>query len=227
MRLKALVFGDIRFQFKYGFYFIYLVLTLLYIAALSALPKEWRQTAGLLMIFSDPAAMGLFFMGAIVLFEKSERVLDSLAVSPVKPVEYVLSKLVSIALISTLAALVIGLTAGGIKHPTTFLAGVFFCSCLFSAVGLMVASRSATLNGFILATVPAELVINIPAVLWLFGFRPGWLILHPGVSMMMLCSGTGNLPLALLILLAWTGLFTVITVRTITKMFSGVGGVKL
>jgi hypothetical protein len=43
--------------------------------------------------FFRPAAMGLYFMGAIVLFEKGERVLDSLAVSPAGAGMYALSKL--------------------------------------------------------------------------------------------------------------------------------------
>lgn len=71
MRLKALLRGDIRFQYKYGFYFIYLLFSVLYIGLLYAFPEKWRGKAAILMIFSDPAAMGLFFMGAIVLFEKA------------------------------------------------------------------------------------------------------------------------------------------------------------
>ena len=85
MNTKSLILSDIRFQFRYGFYTIYLVFTLVYVGLLFALPNAWRTDAALIMIFTDPAAMGLFFMGAIVLFEKNERVLDSLAVSPVAP----------------------------------------------------------------------------------------------------------------------------------------------
>jgi fluoroquinolone transport system permease protein len=44
----------------------------------------------------------------------------------------------------------------------------------------MLASRAATLNGFILATIPAEILINLPAVGYLFGWRKPWLIAHPG-----------------------------------------------
>ena len=112
-----MILSDIRFQFRYGFYFIYLVFSLVYIGMLFAFPENWRQTAALLMIFTDPAAMGLFFMGAIVLFEKSERVLNSIAVSPVKPLEYVVSKLVSIGLIASLVACVIGFVAGVVERP--------------------------------------------------------------------------------------------------------------
>jgi fluoroquinolone transport system permease protein len=227
MRLKALIPGDIRFQFKYGFYFIYLLFTLLYIGLLYAFPASWREKAAVLMIFSDPAAMGLYFMGAIVLFERSERVLDSLAVSPVRPLEYVLSKLVSIGLISTLAGLAIAIPAGLAAHPFAFLSGVFLCSCLFSSIGLLLACRIATLNQFVLATIPAELLINVPAVLWLFWYRGNWLVIHPGVALLQLCSGGGAPLPALVSLLAWTALFAALACAEVGKMLRAVGGVKL
>jgi fluoroquinolone transport system permease protein len=227
MKLKALLRGDVRFQYKYGFYFLYLLLSVLYVAVLFSLPAAWRQKAALLMIFSDPAAMGLYFMGAIVLFEKGERVLDSLAVSPAGAGVYALSKLVSIALISTAAGLAIGLAGGVVFHGLFFAAGVFLCSCLFSAVGLMLASRAVTLNGFILATIPAEILINLPAVGYLFGWRKPWLIGHPGVCMIELCEYGPLAAPALLILTVWTALFTALAERFARRMLSELGGVKL
>ena len=74
MRLGRLIRGDIHFQWKYGFYFIYFILTLLYVCAIAALPEHWKKDIAAIMIYSDPAAMGLFFMGAIVLLEKSQKV---------------------------------------------------------------------------------------------------------------------------------------------------------
>jgi len=179
------------------------------------------------MIYTDPAAMGLFFMGAIVLFEKSERVLDSLAVSPVKPLAYVLAKLVSIGIIATLVALVIGLTAGAVQRPLLFIMAVFLCACLFSAVGLIVACKISSLNQFIMATIPAEIFITVPAVLWLFWFKWELLALHPGVAMLMLCSGEGNMVLALISLVCWTALFVAFATKAVEKMLKSVGGVKL
>ena len=73
MKLRRLVRGDIHFQWKYGFYFIYFVLTVIYVFGITALPDNWKHNAAAIMIYSDPAAMGLFFMGAIVLLEKSQR----------------------------------------------------------------------------------------------------------------------------------------------------------
>lgn len=70
MRLRSLFLWDIRFQAKYGFYFLYAVLTVIYLIVLLAVPENWREKTAAILIFSDPASMGLFFMGAIVLLEK-------------------------------------------------------------------------------------------------------------------------------------------------------------
>lgn len=227
MRIKALFLGDVRFQRKYGFYYIYLIFSLLYIGILFALPPEWRQTAAILMIFSDPAAMGLYFMGAIVLFEKSERVLNSVAISPVKPYEYVLSKLFSIGCISTIVAIVIGASSNVITKPFYFITGVFLCSCLFSAIGLIFACRISSLNQFVIATIPAELIINLPAIAWLLGYKKTWLLFHPGISLIELLRGSDSALLALIILMGWTLFFIVLAEKIVKKMLKSVGGVKL
>ncbi len=227
MRTKALFLGDVRFQIKYGFYYIYLFFSILYIGILFALPPQWRLTAAILMIFSDPAAMGLYFMGAIVLFEKSERVLNSVAISPVKPYEYVLSKLLSIGFISTIVAIAIGVASDVITKPFFFITGVFLCSCLFSAIGLIFACRISSLNQFVIATIPAELIINVPAIAWLFGYQKSWLLFHPGISLIELLRGSSSALPALIILIVWTLFFAVLAEGIVKKMLRSVGGVKL
>lgn len=227
MRTKALLSGDIRFQYKYGFYFIYLFFTVLYISLLYALPVDWREKAALLMIFTDPAAMGLYFMGAIVLFEKSERVLNSIAVSPVQPIEYVAAKLLSIALISLAVGLIIGICGGIMANPLFFILGVFLGSCLFSSVGLIVAANIASLNQFMVASIPAEVLINLPAIAWLFGWKPGWLLLHPGVCIIEACqNGDKALPAAV-ILVIWTIIFALLATRIMKRSIRALGGIKL
>lgn len=227
MRLWSLLRGDIRFQYKYGFYFLYLIFSVLYISLIFAFPEAWREKAAILMIFSDPAAMGLYFMGAIVLFEKSERVLDSIAVSPARTYEYMLSKLFSIGMISVIVGFAIGFFSNAVNITMHFIMGIFLCSCLFSAVGLIIAAKSISLNGFIISTIPAQLIINIPAVAWLFGWKPAWLLLHPGVSTMELFENGKHVLLAVIILAFWTLLVTVMTNRTVKGMFREIGGIKL
>ena len=47
MRLGRLIRGDIHFQWKYGFYFIYFILTLLYVCAIAALPECKLRSNGM------------------------------------------------------------------------------------------------------------------------------------------------------------------------------------
>lgn len=227
MRTTTLLMGDIRFQFKYGFYFLYFIFTVLYIGLLFVLPNSWREKTAILMIFSDPAAMGLYFMGAIILFEKSERVLNSIAISPVKPYEYVIAKLLSIAVVSTTVSLVIGLSVGVVPNIFFFIIGVFVGSCLFSAIGLMLAANIASLNQFIISTIPMELLINLPAIAYLFGWKPRWLLFHPGVSIIELCQNGPGAFFAAFNLILWIIPIVLLACRVMTKSFQSLGGMKL
>lgn len=227
MKLMGLLRGDLRFQYRYGFYFVYVLFSLLYVCLLSVFPASWRTNASILMIFSDPAALGLFFMGAIVLFEKSERVLDSLAVSPVRVHEYVASKLLSLSVISVLVALLLAFFGGILKAPLVFISGVFLSSCFFSSLGLILAVRSATLNEFMLNTIPVEVVVMVPGFLYLFGWNPFWLLLHPGAAAIEVLSGGPSAAVALLILMFWTALSMYLSCRASSKAFELLGGIKL
>ncbi len=190
MRLRSLVLWDIRFQARYGFYFLYAVLTAIYVAVLSAVPEGWREKAAAILIFSDPASMGLFFMGAIVLLEKSQRTPWALAVSPVRAAEYIAAKVMSLSAISLVAAAVLTAAAGvgagvgagvnagdyggvgavayGIADSCMVLLGTVLSSAVFTLLGIIIATRISSLNQFILWTVPVELVCFVPAILHLF-----------------------------------------------------------
>ncbi len=223
-RVLTLFRADIRFQFRYGFYGLYAIVTLLYAVCIRLLPVHWREAARIVTVFSDPAALGLFFMGAILLFEKGEQVLPSLAVSPVRIGEYVLSKMLSIAVVSVLAGLAIVLASGGRPGPG-LLAGLLGGSFLFTLTGIVFGSGAATINRFLIITVPAELCIMLPSLAWQFGFRPPVLLLHPGVIVIALFS-PGSVPAlpAFFLLSLWLVLFFALACRAASRMFIASSG---
>lgn len=226
-RLRKLLYGDIRFQYKYGFYLVYLILTVFYVCLLYAFPESVRGKVASLLIYTDPAAAGLFFMGAIILFEKSQRVLNSLAVSPVTVKEYILSKLISLGLIGTLVGVVIA-AASGNRHLISVALGTFLGSMIFSLFGLIAASVMNSLNQFMVVTIPIELLCTVPPMIYLFGYRNRFLLLHPGCLVIRMIEGRGwNEPILILLLCLWILLIFYITYRVVRKMFNSVGGVKL
>ena len=50
MRFLSVLKGDIRFQFRYGFYFIYALFTLLYVLILQLVGEQWQARVAVLMM---------------------------------------------------------------------------------------------------------------------------------------------------------------------------------
>lgn len=226
MKLRHLFFWDMKFQARYGFYLLYGFLTVLYAAVLVSLPRSWQENAAALLIFSDPAAMGLFFMGAIILLEKSQRVTSFFAVSPMKAWEYVSSKVLSLRAIGLLVAAVLGATARCSQLPMVLL-GTALSSVLFTLLGLIIASKITSLNQFLLATVPVEILAFLPAALHLFGVTPVFLRFYPANVCMDLIVGRGCSPAGLILTAVLIGLLYVEACKCVLNMWTSAGGVRL
>ena len=191
------------------------------------IPQSAKQVAAGILIFTDPAAMGLFFMGAVVLFEKSQRVESSLAVSPIKTREYICAKVFPFIIIGTIVAVILCLFSNAIN--CLVILGVMFSSLLFSLCGLLVATSIKTLNGFIIATIPFEIVLCFPAMLYAFGILKStiWLI-HPGVAAMRLILGVEQFwYLDILSLMIWILPVYCICKRAVVRSFIRMGGAKI
>ena len=226
MRIIHLIKGDIVFQIKYGFYFLYVVFTVLYAFVLVILPETWQETVASLMIYSDPAAMGLFFMGAIVLFEKSQRVLNSLAVSPIHISEYILSKIISLALISEIVAMILAVISHHQNLIMVFI-GTLLSSFIFSLLGLIVSTKIHSLNQFILWTVPVEILCFVPPLASIF-IENQYLMVYPMTHCLSLINGKSqNDLLSILIVVFMLVCLWKIAVYMTKKMWKSVGGVHL
>ncbi len=228
MRLKNLIFSEFRLLYKYGIVYLYGIFTAMYLCLLAAIPSTAREATVSVLLFTDPAAMGLFFMGAMVLFEKSQRVESSLGVSPIKISEYIIAKVVPIMVIGTFVSLVICLF-GSSHNILLVLLGVILSSIIFSLCGLFVGSNIKTLNGFMIATVPFEIILFLPALLYLFGVITSdlWTI-HPGVAAIRLISGDLQLwYLSVFFLALWIVPIYLACKKAVVKSFSCMGGAKI
>lgn len=224
-RFFSLLGADIRFQLRYGFYGVYLVLSLMYAAVVRLVPETWREAVRALTVYTDPAALGFFFIGAIVLFEKGERVLSALAVTPVSAAEYALSKVLSLALISLASAVGIQLAGNG-AVSISFLAGVFSGSCLYTALGLAVATGSPTVNAFFVRSIPLGFLVFTTGPLSWFGLMPPWLSWNPGSLLLSLLAPRGEArsfaaqAMLLAALLAWLVPVYLFAVRHSESLFT-------
>lgn len=167
MRLLSAIKHDIRFQFRHGFYYAYLFVSLIYIGILRIVPTDLKSFFGTWIIFTDPSVLGFFFVGGVILLEKDQNMLESLFVTPLRVREYFISKVISLALLSLVSSSIIIIFGYGIEiNPLPLLIGVPLTSIFFTLIGMTLAVRASSLNQYILISI----VYTIPFVLPLLGF---------------------------------------------------------
>lgn len=163
MRLLHAILADIRFQFKQGFYLVYVLITVMYLIILSFLPEDVLSVGLPLVVFSDPSVLGLFFIGGIIMFEKMQGILSVLVVSPLRTVEYILSKVISLAFVSVLAAFAItGFSQYSNVNWLLVFLSVVLTSGIFTLCGIMITAGCNTVNQYITKTVPYMLLFVLP-----------------------------------------------------------------
>jgi fluoroquinolone transport system permease protein len=210
MRFRAAFAFDIRFQWRHGFYWIYIIICTCYLILLHLIPDSYREQTMLLLTFSDPSALGLILAGGIVLLEKDQGIHDPLFVSPIRVREYLLAKAGSLSVLSLCAAWVIHVFASGIpQSPLGFSTGIILTSSFMTLLSIGVVARCQTINGFILLSQ----VFALPFVLPLLGYFEVWnsklfLLFPTEGTLRLLSSGIssislGNYMYSISILLLW------------------------
>ena len=231
MRFWRVLSGDMRYQFKYGFYFLYLAISAFYIAVLLMLPPGIRQLGAALIVWSDPAALGFFFIGGIVLLEKGEGLQSYFSILPVTTGEYLWSKVVSLSIISTLAGLVIA--AVGLRGEVAYLflvPGLLAGSALFTLFGLAVGSVARSLNHYMALGVPLGILLAGPSFLPVLGVSHPLLEVLPATLLLRALYVSAGLavpysePLALAGLLLWLVPSFLLAQRSFTIYLQRTGG---
>ncbi|SDM95685.1 ABC transporter permease [Acetanaerobacterium elongatum] len=225
MRLKNALRSDIQFQFRQGLYLLYILVTAVYIIVLQKLPGgEVRQYLAALTIYTDPAIVGFFFIGGIVMLEKQQGVLDCLAVTPLSPAEYLFSKAISFGMLSLFATVVIVFAAVGAEgNLLLLLISVGVSSVCFTFFGFLAAGSCRTVNQYFVRAVPMMLAAILPCFS-IIGFPFSWLFRAlPSVAGLHLAIGAfrGIDPLNaladMLVLAAWTVLLFFAALRVYDK----------
>jgi len=152
MRLVSILGYDLLFQYRHGFYHAYFLVTLFYIIILRLLPDSGGEFFAPILIFSDPAVLGCFFIGGMVLLEREQKIYDSFFVTPYKFREFILIRVFSLTVLATIAGIVIILGAFGWRVDFFFyVLGLIFSSVFFTLLGFILAVRARNLNSYLLS----------------------------------------------------------------------------
>lgn len=167
MRLLSALNADLRFQFRHGFYGVYIIVVVLYILILRGVPDELVSWVSVFLILSDTSVLGFFFIGGILILERGQGILNALFITPLRSFEYLISKVVSLSFLALAASLLIIVAGTGIlKNLLTFSACIFLTSSLFILLGCIIAGRSQTVNSYFASSI----LYLFPMFLPLLGF---------------------------------------------------------
>lgn len=215
--LPTLLAHELRLQYRYGIHAAYAVVVALYVTGLLALGEAAPSWFVGILIYSDPAVLGYFFLGGLMLLEKGEGIRAALAISPVTAGQYLASKTITLTGLAILAVIAIA----GVKASTAdwplLLTTVALTSINYIAIGIVVALRFRTVNTYLIGSAALLLPIVGPSFLALLNPMPLALAVLPTVSQLRLtlvALGFGSAhPVDIFVMLAIATISAIMAVR--------------
>ena len=171
--LKNMVRWEFKLLYRYKIIHISILSVILYFITTQAIPDLDRPIFHSLLLFFDPAVIGIVFVGALVLFEKSENVLQALVITPMLVDDYILTKISSLTILSIISASIFIILLNlfsNIEFDILFLAsGIILTSVMLILLGFILVSRVNSINEYLLAMIIAFLGLLFPPMLHLSG----------------------------------------------------------
>lgn len=189
-RLLKSIRGDMFMQVKYGFYTVYGVISLVYIISFKQLPNKATMILLPLIIFSDPALLGFYFISGLVLLEKGENILEYLIVTPLRAHEYLISKMLSLTALSLITSILISFLIYSFQfNILLFSVGVVLTSLLFILIGFIAVAKFPTINEYLLSSIIYITILCIPVVDYLGLYKSSIFYIFPTQASLLLIRG--------------------------------------
>jgi fluoroquinolone transport system permease protein len=194
-RTVALIRHDVRLQYRYGIYAAYAVIVAVYLAELLLFRDALPIWVPALIIFTDPAAVAFFFLGALMMLEKSEGVRVALSASPATAVDYLTGKAVTLVGLSLVSSAALLPFIPHATNPLLLLVAVALTAVQYLGIGVPIALRFKTVNGYLIGSAGFLTPVIAPGLLALLEPFPLWLAIVPAVSqfrLMLVATGAAS-----------------------------------
>ncbi|MBA2316940.1 MAG: hypothetical protein H0V93_04060 [Euzebyales bacterium] len=175
-RGRNLLALELRLESRYGLHAVGVGLAALWTLLLLAMPAEAARIVTPFVLFADSATVGVFLLAAMVLFERDERVLPAMLVTPVTSGEYLAAKVTALTGLALLIAAPVAAAGGRLDlRPGPVLAGVTLTAALLLACCLALVARHHSITSFLsVAPWPLIPLLGVPLA------RLAGLFDHPG-----------------------------------------------
>lgn len=162
-KLAAAIKMDIRLHKRYGFYYAAAFITVVWFALLRTFLSAYLTDAIPFIIFADLGIVGFYFIAGQIIFEKTERTIYALVVTPLTVAEYLISKLFTLTFLAWIISMIVVISSYGLEfNVLSFSLGVILMSLIVLLIGVIGVMPYNSISSFLLPSQLYFLVINLP-----------------------------------------------------------------
>ncbi|MEX0757887.1 MAG: hypothetical protein WD204_08045, partial [Acidimicrobiia bacterium] len=176
------------------------VVALIYVILLRLVPAPVGSVLLPYLVFSDPAALGFFFVGGTVLADRAQGVAAAVSTPPVEPWEVVVGRVGVLSAIGSAGGLALGLASGLEVDWLTFAPAVMLTAVLYTCFGYAVAMRSDSVNAYFARATAWSIPLFTPLVAFALDPEQWVLSLWPTTASLVLLRGGAGTDRALVAL---------------------------
>ena len=249
-RLPNMLRADFKLQWRYGLWYAAIFVTLLWIVISYLVDIQHFARLLPFIFFVDLAGFGFYLIGGMVLFERDDGVLEGLIVTPLRAVEYIASRVISMVVLSLAICVATTLGVYGLKgiwpfpqpvDPLRLIVAVVLTSILVTLIGFIAVAPYTKISHFLVPSAMIMLVLQLP-IFNFFGVfaSPLYYVFPTQGALWLLQSAFGPVPESQLIpgtlyLIYWIGICAMWSVqrfwryivgREIGGLFGGVDGAE-
>ena len=176
---KTLVQTDLRLQLRNGIYAAYAFVLTSYVLALIYLGTYLPDWAAAMIIYTDPVVVGFFFLGALLMLEKSEGTRTALAITPMGAAHYFWSKTISLTALSLFAIIILGLFLHTNVHWPLYLVSTTMISLTLTAISFPIALHFRTASSYLMGAAAILMPLMLPMLIALKDPISPWALIFP------------------------------------------------
>lgn len=153
---------DFLLQQRYSIVTASFLVTFLYVVAFLSLPSMDEEIL-IAIIFSDPAGLGMIFIGGLYLFEKTENTLQAVVVMPQPDWHYLASKVFTLTFLAIVCSAIMAVAGYGWNFNYAYFAfGIGGSASLFTFLGFTLVAYCRTFNEYIMKMAGTMLPVILP-----------------------------------------------------------------
>lgn len=166
-RLAATFYWDVQLQYRNGFYYAAVVVTVLTALLLTRIPvgpgAQWLFRLLPALIVNNLLINTFYFVGGLVLLEKGEGTLEAQVVTPLRAGEYLGAKVGTLLLLSLLEnVLLTWLVAGSAFSVPLLVIAITLAAGFYTLAGFALVARYESMNEYLLPSLLFATLLALP-----------------------------------------------------------------